>query len=110
MRREAAEPLVEPLGDFSYERCRQIRNVFATFAKRRQLHFDHVQAIEEVAAESSRRYLGTQIAIGRGNDVDVHPARLERATGSRDEGLLRSEKKNFNQRRTRRAIWTRIAL
>ena len=37
------------------------------------------EAIEQIAAETARRHLGAQIAVGRGDHPDVDPLGLERA-------------------------------
>ena len=52
----------------------QLGNVFATFAQRRNVQLDHVQAIIQIFAKAAGRHFGFQIAV-RGGDhlhVDVH--------------------------------------
>ncbi len=60
-------------GALPEERRRQVRNVLAPDAQRRQFDFDDIQAVEQVAAEPAGRDLGAQVAVGGGNHrhVDV---------------------------------------
>ena len=48
-------------------------------AKRRHVNREDVQAVVQIATESARPDLVDQIAIGRGDDPDVHSQRPRRA-------------------------------
>ena len=78
-RRQPDQRLLQPLGRIAHEGRREIRNVLAALAQRRQVHLDDVEAVVEIAAEPAGGDLGAQIAVGRGDHVDVDAARLERA-------------------------------
>ena len=67
------------LGAIAHERRGEVRNVLAAIAQRRQLHFDDVQAVEEIAAEPSGGDFGPQVAIGRRDDGDIDPPGLQRS-------------------------------
>ena len=65
--RQAEQRLLQALARLAHERGRQIRNVLAPIAQRRQLHFDDVEAVVEVAAEPPGGHFRAQIAVGRGD-------------------------------------------
>ena len=69
----------EPLGAVLHEQARQRRDVVAALAQRRDADLDDVEAIEQVAAEAAGGHLDAQVAVGRGEHLDVDAARLERA-------------------------------
>ena len=69
-----ASGLPHPLRAVAHERRRQVRDVLAAIAQRRQPQLDDVQAVEEIAAEAARRDLRAQVAVGRGDDRRRPPA------------------------------------
>ena len=85
--RQPGETLLQPLRGAAHERGRQVRNVLAAVAQRRQPHFDDVEAVVEVAPEPAGGDFGTEIAIGRGDHVHVDALR---ARARRRGGLLRA--------------------
>ena len=48
------------------------------FAQRRQVDFDDAQPVEQIAAKAARGRLDPQIAVGRGDHMDVHLPGFER--------------------------------
>ena len=78
-RRQTSHRFLQPLARLPDERRRQVGNVFAALAERRQLHFDDVQPVEEIGSEPAGGDLGAQISIRRGNDMNVDPPRLQRS-------------------------------
>ena len=93
-RRQALNRLAHPRRALAHERGRQIRNVLAAIAQRRQDHLDDVEAVEQIAAEPAGGDLRAQIAIGGGDDGDVDAFA---AAASRPAALRRT--------RARAAAW-----
>ena len=50
----------------------QTRNVPRPFPQRRQLHADHIQAVEQVFTEFTFRHQPLQILMGGGNNPHIH--------------------------------------
>ena len=69
------------------ERANQVGEIFDPLAQRRDAHADHRQAEIEISAEASLVHLALEIAIGRGQNTDVHFARV-RLTHPTDLALL----------------------
>jgi hypothetical protein len=51
-------------------------DILATLAQRRQMNLDRIEAEQQVLAEASRRDLGVQVGVRRGEDADVDVSRL----------------------------------
>jgi len=58
------------------ERGREQRDVADALPQRRQMDLRDVQAVVQVAAKTPALHLGTQVAVGRGNDTDIDAPRL----------------------------------
>ena len=54
----------------------QEQHVVAALAQRRQVDGDDVEPVEEIGAEAAPPDLLLEVAIGRGDDADVHRDRL----------------------------------
>ena len=88
---EAGERLAVVLGVLPQEVRGQQRNVFAAIAQRRQADLDGVQAEEQILAEAALGDFGVEVGIGRGEDADVHAARLRGADALELAGLERAQ-------------------
>ena len=87
------------LGVAAEEEARERRDVLAPIAQRRDLDRDHVEAVEEVFAESPFGDARPQVAVGRGDDADVDLERLVAADAL--ERPLLQEAKELHLRRRR---------
>ena len=62
----------EPTAEAIQERVREQRDIGLSFAQRGDDQRDHVEAVIEVLAESPRGDHLLEVAVGRGDDPDVH--------------------------------------
>ena len=72
---EPGEGAPQDPGVLLQEGGRQERDVLAPLAQRRQRHREDVEPVEEVLAEPPGRHLGLEVAVGGGDDADVHRQR-----------------------------------
>ena len=56
---------------FAHEMVDEAGNLVAAFAQRRDRQADHIQAVEQVLAESSFFDEPFEVRVGRGDDADV---------------------------------------
>src|SRR5207249_8399990 len=63
-----AQPDVEPADKM----VDQQPDVAAALAQRRHLHVQYVEPVEEITAEPAGSNLGNQVAVGAGDNPDVH--------------------------------------
>src|SRR5262245_12765190 len=73
------ERLVETLREGANERCREVRNIFATIAQLRQSDFDNVEAVIQVVAEATGTNFSQQVPVGRGNQTNIDLPLFERS-------------------------------
>ena len=71
--------LLEPRGELLDEGRRQVGDVVAPLAQRRQRNLDDVQAVVEILAEAARRHLLREPAVGGGDEAHVDLAAVGRA-------------------------------
>src|SRR5262245_52472491 len=80
--RYTADASPQPLPLVRDEMTHEQRDVFPSFAKRRQLELYYLQAVKEVVAERSSADARSQIDVGRGDQTEVgaHETRAAEAT------------------------------
>ena len=77
----------------------QIRDVFRTFAERRNADRNDVQAIEQILAEQTLGDQLPKIAIGRGDDPDIGADRCPAADGHIFPALQHAQKPRLRLKR-----------
>ena len=80
LRRDAASVgLPDSRANFSRKKVGERRNVFLVLAQRRNIDGDHVEAVVEILAERAFFERGAQVAVGGGDQADIHFERFRAA-------------------------------
>src|SRR5262245_58940080 len=66
------DAFAEPFGKHSHKVTREKGNVLVALAKRRHCNGKYIETIKKVGAERLLPDMPVEIAIGRGNDANVH--------------------------------------
>jgi hypothetical protein len=72
---DARNRTIQPPRTLSDEVQHQRRDVLGTLTERRDFDREYAEPVEEVLSEAASLDLLLQVAIGRGDDPDIHPAR-----------------------------------